>query len=247
VTLPQRGRREDHLSEWMDDPDCDPKLLARTYEAFESVNRWIGRWGTLAHRHIFPLLVEHAQSGQTRPFRVLDVGAGGGDVLRRLRDLLRGSPVDLELSGADPDLRAIQAARRLTPERQGCPRVHWFQNRAEDLLAAGERFDLVLSNHVVHHLGDAAVTPFLRTLEGLARRRVLVTDIARSRLGYVGFSIASRILFPGTLIREDGCLSIRRSFRPEELRSLLPAGWSLHTLVPYRLVLVRDRGSVAHP
>jgi 2-polyprenyl-3-methyl-5-hydroxy-6-metoxy-1,4-benzoquinol methylase len=246
LTLPQRVRREADLSERMDDPDCDPELLARTYAAFGEVNRWIGRWGTLARRHVVPLLVDHARSGEGIPFRVLDVGSGGGDVLRGLRALLREGPVALELYGTDPDPRAIEAARTLTPEADGAAPIQWLSDRAEDLLDKGERFDLVLSNHVLHHLNDEEVTPFLSTLEGLARRRVLVTDIIRSKLGYIGFSVASHLLFPRTLIHVDGRLSIRRSFRPAELLPLLPGGWSIQTLAPYRLVLIRDISSHPH-
>jgi 2-polyprenyl-3-methyl-5-hydroxy-6-metoxy-1,4-benzoquinol methylase len=244
VNLPRPEAREAELVEFMDRADCDPVRLARTYRAFGTVNRWIGRWGTLVRQRVQPLLAAHAaraaSAGRGVPFRILDVGSGGGDLLRRIRSLLEGTPVTLELVGVDPDPRAIRMAESLSPTRPGLPAIQWICATAEDLAAKGERFDLVVSNHVLHHLPDAAISPFLHTLETLATRRILVTDIVRSRPGYVGFAVASRILFPGTLIHPDGLLSIRRSFRPDEIVPHLPPGWRVATLVPCRLVLSRD-------
>jgi 2-polyprenyl-3-methyl-5-hydroxy-6-metoxy-1,4-benzoquinol methylase len=238
MKLPQRDVREAHLVEWMDLPDCDPQKLERTFRAFEVVNRWIGRWGTLARQYVLPLLWEHARQGRTEPFRILDVGAGGGDVLRRLQGFVRDVPIPVALVGVDPDPRAMSLANILSDGVD--PPIRWLECRAEDLLRQGERFHLVISNHVLHHLNDSEVPPFLKTLEDLALERVLVTDIRRSRLGYIGFAAASRVLFPGTFISVDGLLSIRRSFRPSELLPLVPEGWSVGTLAPYRLVLLRD-------
>jgi 2-polyprenyl-3-methyl-5-hydroxy-6-metoxy-1,4-benzoquinol methylase len=244
VILPRLEAREADLVEFMDRPDCDPVRLERTYRAFGVVNRWIGRWGTLVRRFVLPLLEAHAAAGCGAPFRILDVGSGGGDVLRRIRTLTAGMGVPMELVGVDPDPRAIRMAASLGRSglgaHAGSPAIQWVRGRVEDLSAQGQRFDVVVSNHVLHHLSDAALSPFLRTLEMLATRRIIVTDIVRSRAGYVGFALASRILFPGTFIHPDGLLSIRRSFRPHEIQPYLPAGWRVETLVPYRLVLTRD-------
>jgi 2-polyprenyl-3-methyl-5-hydroxy-6-metoxy-1,4-benzoquinol methylase len=238
MSLPRREGREPHLVEFMDRPDCDPTRLTRTYRAFGVVNLLLGRWGALVRQHFVPLLEAHAASGSSEPFRILDVGAGGGDVLRRIRTLTQQAGVPIELVGVDPDPRAVVVAKALTPSHP--TPIRWVNASAESLLAAGERFHLVISNHVLHHLLDPEIVPFLRTLEALALHRVVVTDIERSQLGYVAFGIASRLLFPGTLIHADGLLSIRRSFRAAELSPHLPPGWQVSTLRPYRLVLTFD-------
>ena len=63
-------------------------------------------------------------------------------------------------------------------------------------------------------------------------------DIARGRLAYSLFSVASLPLAPGTMLRSDGLRSIRRSFTADELAARLPAGWSAARPAPFRVAAV---------
>ncbi|WP_317451973.1 methyltransferase domain-containing protein [Microbacterium sp. NIBRBAC000506063] len=116
-----------------------------------------------------------------------------------------------------------------------------------ELVDAGERFDLVISNHLLHHLQPAELHGLLRdslhllASGGLALHR----DIARGRLAYVGFALATAPL-PSThrrrsFIRADGLTSIRRSYRRGELTEVVPAGWTVRSAFPARLELRRER------
>ena len=88
--------RDTELRELMDDPDCDPLRLARTLDRFEVVNRLISGWGTVYRRELRP----HLRGRRTR---VVDLGCGGGDLVRRLAGLARRDGLDVEWVGADPD------------------------------------------------------------------------------------------------------------------------------------------------
>ena len=50
------SERAESLVELMDDPDCDPQRLARTYRRFGVVNRAISGWGSLYRRYLRPHL-----------------------------------------------------------------------------------------------------------------------------------------------------------------------------------------------
>jgi 2-polyprenyl-3-methyl-5-hydroxy-6-metoxy-1,4-benzoquinol methylase len=243
--IPDLDRRRPELDERMDDPACDPARLEATYRQFAPLNRWLARWPDLYRRYLRPLFAEAPlDDGGRRVLRVLDVGCGGGDVLR---DLVRRGWKDghrVAATGIDPDPRAVAWARaRHAGEsgRPGSPPAPTFlEATAAELAGQGDRFDVVVSNHVLHHLSPDEVRPFLEALEALALRRVLVSDIRRSRAGYGLFALVTWPLERTSFLRGDGLLSIRKSFTPGELEPHLPAGWRLERRPPFRLLALRD-------
>jgi len=245
---PFLARRQPELVEWMDREDCDPVRLQNTYRHFARINRWISRWEAIYRRHVRPLL------RPDRAMQLLDVGAGGGDIAWRLHHLARRDGFHLEVTGIDPDPRALAFARsRMDPEeldgemKEGGGRrgkradgVTFRQARTGDLVREGARFHVVTCNHVLHHLSPEALPAFLGELEALSTRRVICSDIERSRLGYLLFSVATAPFFRDSFIRADGLLSIRKSFTRNELRQVLPPGWRVERQMPFRLLALRD-------
>ena len=86
----------------------------------------------------------------------------------------------------------------------------------------------------------------LRTVLGdsraLSRGLVLHSDIARSRTAFAAYAAAITPLAPGSFLRTDGLLSIRRSWTPSELTRHLAAdpayaGWRVERPAPFRLLL----------
>ncbi len=84
-----------------------------------------------------------------RPFaglRLLDIGCGGGLLCEPMTRL------GAEVVGADAAARNIPVAR-LHAEQMGLD-IDYRHTTAEDLAAAGERFDVVLNMEVVEHVPD---------------------------------------------------------------------------------------------
>ena len=225
--------------ELMDDPDADPTMLERTYERFALINAVVSRWRTVYRRNIRP-------RARKQSLRVLDVGAGGGDVSRALADWSRRDGLAVEVTALDADERAIRWARG----RGGG--VEYRCAYTSELVDAGETFDMVISNHLLHHLSDAELAALLRDSAALISRGgvVIHRDIARSRLAYLGFAAGTlpfaRNLLAGSFIRADGLTSIRRAYTPVELFDAIPSDWQVRTAFPALLELryeVPDAGS----
>lgn len=232
--LPQLRRRDPDVREEMDDPACDPAALERTYARFGIVNAVVSAPRTVYRQWVRPRL----RAGGT--VRLLDVGTGGVDLPRRM---LRWAAADgdLRVVAIDPDPRSIAYARSLPPVRG----LELRQATTLDLARAGERFDVVLSNHVLHHLSGAELGAILADSEALLRRGGVAVhgDIARSALAYAAFAAGTAPFEPtllrGTFIRADGLASIRRSHTARELAAVAPPGWCVRRGFPARLELVR--------
>lgn len=142
----------------------------------------------------------------------------------------------LRITAADPDERAHAWATHHNPAGD----IEFRRALSSELVAQGQTFDLVISNHLLHHLTDQDLQGLLQDSQQLASTRAVHSDIRRSRAAYSLFSVGTWPFFPGSYIREDGLISIRRSYTAEELRAIAPTGWRVVAQRPWRNLLLYD-------
>ncbi len=123
--------------------------------------------------------------------RVLDVGCGTGTLL----DALGRAHPDAELTGIDPDPRALARAARKARRRGRTIRLD--RGSATSLPYAGGAFDRVLSSLVLHYLPADEKIRALREMS-----RVLAPGGSLHLLDYAGLS-AGRGLVPRLFRFED--------------------------------------------
>lgn len=212
----------------MDLPGCDPVRLERTYAQFALVNRAVSGWRGIYRSQLRPRL-------RNGPATLLDIGCGGGDVPVMLSRWAARDGLQLEITAIDPDPRAS----RFAAERHRASGVTFRQSTAAQLALEGRSFELVLSNHVLHHLPEDALPGFLAESARLCHGRVIHNDLRRSPAAYALF-FAGSWPFTGSFIRQDGLTSIRRSYTAAELQAAAPPGWTVIRRAPFRNLLVLD-------
>ncbi|BCW10847.1 hypothetical protein NtRootA4_19090 [Arthrobacter sp. NtRootA4] len=214
----------------MDRPDCDPLLLSRTYARFPVVNRLLSGWRRTYKRRIRPLLAETGHAS------LLDIGSGSGDVARSLARWARQDGFALDVTAVDPDQRAHDFATRVS----GAGGVTYRMAHSSQLVAEGLTFDVVISNHILHHLDARQFAAVLHDSELLCTRLALHNDLQRSNVAYVLFLAGFWPLGWGSYIVRDGLLSIRRSYTMAELQSAIPASWTVESNGPWHNMLVHQ-------
>lgn len=213
--------------EEMDRPDCDERKLERTYRQFPLINWAVSGWRGVYRRQLRPLLRPNG------PNSLLDIGSGGGDIPRAIAKWAARDGIPLDITAIDPDERA-HAFAVSRPKVDG---LVFHRAFSSELVAQGRSFDLVTSNHLLHHLDAAQLAALLSDSQQLCRRAAIHNDIRRSPLAYGFFSVGTLPFFPGSFIREDGLTSIRRSYTSDELQQLVPRGWTVSTKRPFHHLL----------
>ena len=220
------------LREHMDDPACDPTRLERTYAQFGILNDLLSGWKRSWATTLRPALRSAAQRHGTAS--LLDVGFGGGDLARRLAAWAARDAVSLDIVAIDPDPRALAYARsRATP-----PNVRYLQTTTHQLVAQGERYDAVVSNHVLHHLSSEEVRSFLAETDALATSVAVHGDLYRTRLAVPAFALFS-LPFRRSFVREDGQRSIRRAWTSDEIAPFVPPGMRVRRDGGFRISIER--------
>ena len=204
TSLAIRSRQD----EQMDAADLAPEVYEKVLHDLARVNRvTFTAWPTLA-------FLKQAV-GDAKRFRVMDVGFGDGDVLRAVSRWARKRGIDAELVGVDLNEKSVKAAQDATPPGMA------IEYRAGDYADQAGPFDFVISSQVTHHMTDPQLLAFLRYMEAEARRGWLICDLHRLAFSYWGFPLLARLLMVHRIVREDGQLSIARSFRKSEWEDYL--------------------------
>jgi 2-polyprenyl-3-methyl-5-hydroxy-6-metoxy-1,4-benzoquinol methylase len=151
--------------EEMDKADCDPKRLRRTYARFPVVNELLSGWRRTYRQRLRPLLAA------STAVSVLDIGCGSGDVARSLVRWARQDGFRLNVTAIDPDERAFAFASQ-TPPVEG---VVYRKAHSSELVAERRKFDVVISNHILHHLDPEQLAAVLRDSESLSRGLASIT------------------------------------------------------------------------
>ena len=215
----------------------DPALPAETYHAVLADLAKVNRT-TFAYRPTLGFL-EHAV-GRSSGFRLLDVGFGDGDMLRRIAQWAAARGIAAELTGIDLNPRSKAAAE--AEESPGAPIRYLSGDYAE---LAGGGWDVVISSLVAHHMTRVELVAFLRFMEREARVGWFVNDLHRHGLSYLGFPLLARTMGWHPIVRRDGRTSIARSYRPAEWRPMLTdagvEGATVRRRFPFRLCVAKIR------
>ena len=226
TSLAARIRRD----EQMDDPGLAPEIYDEVLKDLARVNAV-----TLAARPTIDFLRRGMRT--TPAFRLLDVGFGHGDMLRRIARWARRRDIAVDLIGVDLNPRSAAVARAATP-------IHWpIEYRTGDYKDVAGPIDFVVSSLVAHHMSDDELDAFIRFMEKRAAIGWMINDLHRLGFAYHGFPLLARLLRAHRIVREDGQVSIGRSFRPAEWRSILDrarvTGARIVRRFPFRLCVER--------
>lgn len=223
--------------EEMDAAELPPELYARVLADLSRINGL-----TMAPRPTLRFLDRvRARGVGTRPWRILDVGFGAGDMLARISQWGEKRGVALELAGVDLNRKSEAVAAVRLGERA---RLITGDYRS----LAGQRWDIIISSLVTHHMTPAQRAEFLCFMEAEAGRGWLVNDLHRRRLPFAGYPLLATLARVDPIVRRDGQLSVGRSFRRAEWKAMLADALPesadtcrIFRSFPYRLCVERVR------
>lgn len=219
--------------ELMDDPALTAGIYREVLADLARVNR-----ATFAYRPTLDFLARTV--GERARFRLLDVGFGDGDMLRRIARWASRRGIEADLTGVD-----LNANSKAAAEAKASPgaSIRYLAGDYADL--AGQGFDCVVSSLVAHHMSHKQLVAFLRFMEREAQAGWFVNDLHRHGFASIAFPALAWLHRWHPIVRMDGATSIARSYRPAEWPPILAEagvkGARVLRRFPFRLCVEKIR------
>ena len=165
------------MTEKMDDFSISGPELRRTLVTLGRINRWLGG-NKVTLNGIKKVLNGHPKE---QPVTILDLGCGGGDMLRDVADFGYQSGYSFKIIGIDANKNTLGYAKELSNSFPDIEFLHCniFSSEFERL-----EYDLVLTSLFLHHFDDNKLESLLKGILEKASIGIVVNDLHRHPMAY---------------------------------------------------------------
>jgi ubiquinone/menaquinone biosynthesis C-methylase UbiE len=206
-------RRTDAV-ELLDGPLDDPAALAGNLRDLRRVNRWLG--GVSLSAQGIDALAAHRQE-----VTLIDVGTGGADIPLALLTRAKARARGLSVVAIDSRPEVLAAAVLASPALAVTDGIELHVGDGRSLPFPDRSFDVAHTSMVIHHCSPAEAVALLREMARVARLGVVVNDLDRRWLGWIGAWLLAHLLTGNRYTRRDAPLSVRRSYTADEMAEML--------------------------
>lgn len=202
-----------HQYEELDNPDFHGDILRRHLKYLRLLNRYVSFSSTLVD-----FVVSKAKILGFQKVKIVDIGCGGGDLLKDIATKMRKEKIPCELVGIDLNQNCIDYARSFT---EAYSEITYSHSNVRDESFEIPDCDILISYHFLDHLPDVEFTRFLLKAQNSSAESIVICETERSRISYYLFKLFGSLLFLPKDIMRDCLNAIERAFTVNELRELL--------------------------
>jgi SAM-dependent methyltransferase len=226
-------------AEWMDEPEADPRLVAKSLRYIRVINR-LFRYtqATIGHLEQFS-----ARWAPGERITMVDLATGSADIPRAILRWADRRGFNVHVTGVDRHPTISREALNSSHD----PRLSIVRADALDLPFDDASFDYAITNMFTHHLDEEAVVQLLREMNRISRRGIVVADLERDPWAYRWISLFTLLANP--MVRHDARVSVAQAFTRAEviaLRDRAGVGYTRYSPhVAYRFVLAGEKPELA--
>lgn len=201
------------LPEKMDQPGVAESEIHQALEELETINKLLG-----GYHVIFNALEQLDWSAQ--PVTIMDLGCGGGDMLRAIAQWAEKIKRKVNLTGVDMNPVMIDFAKK---KSSAFPNIHFLTLNIFDDTLMELKADVTMNSLFCHHFSNEELVDLLTRMHKLSGRAVIINDIHRHWFAYYSIKIITWLFSKTYLVKYDGPLSVARSLTREEWKKILNA------------------------
>ncbi len=211
--MPNFSKRSESI-EIMDDLQCAGEVVDQTLRELEVINKWLGG-NQVTINGISKLLKD---SNSSEEFTIVDVGCGGGDMLRLIDQWAKRKNKKVKVIGIDANPNIIAFAKNNLKD------LSHIELNAIDIFSPefqSIKCDIVIGTLFFHHFSQQQLSSFFNSVKKQVSIGIVINDIHRHALAYHSIKMLTSLFSKSAMVKFDAPLSVLRAFTKNELKEIL--------------------------
>ena len=202
-----------YQKEWMDDLGAEGEVLEQTLKELKTINKLLG--GNHVTTSALQKIVEHYPKSH---YTIADIGCGGGDMIRIMAEWAQKHGLACRFIGIDANPNIIRTAQ---DNLKDLLNVDFACQNVFDDTFLGEKVDIITCTLFTHHFTDEELALLFKNFRKKSYLSLVINDLHRHPLAYYSIKLLTQWFSRSPMVKNDGPLSVLRSFRRNELRHLI--------------------------
>lgn len=203
--------RRSLLPEKMDREDIPAGDIHHALKELETVNRFLGGYNVI-------LDALNKLEIKKEPLRIIDLGSGGGDMLRAVSAWAEKKNIKIVMIGLDKNPVMTEFAAKISLYNSN---ISYQTMDVLDPELKNMKADICMSSLFCHHFDNDQLVRLLKHMKEVAGSAIIINDLQRHWFAYYAIKVLTAI-FSGTyLVKYDAPLSVARSLTKKEWAALL--------------------------
>jgi SAM-dependent methyltransferase len=202
-------------AELMDDFAVDGLIIEQTLRELEIINKWLG--GNYVTINAIDKLIG---TNRDKTWRIIDLGCGGGEMLKLIALWARKRSIQVELIGIDANQHVVNYAKNNTSEFS---EISFITGNvlSEELMSM--QADIITATLFTHHFSDEDLIRLLQRAKKSASVGLAINDLHRHWFAFRSINLLTALFSKSPLVKNDAGLSVLRAFKKHELVNILQA------------------------
>jgi len=201
-----------YQKELLDRDDIPFDDIRQNMKELDIINQYLG--GHKITVAGFKALVGKSKNQQSQKISVCEIGSGGGDNLRVLKNYCEKKKIVSEFSGIDINPHCIEFARSRIENKN----IQFFLSDYK-LVKFEQKPDILFCSLFTHHFNDSEIIDILKWMDENSTVGFFINDLHRHPFAYYSIKWLTAIFSKSYLVKNDACLSVLRGFKKNELIS----------------------------
>ncbi len=165
----------------------------------------------------FKTIIRKLKKENERQISVCEVGCGGGDNLRVIKNYCNRKKISAEFMGVDINPYCIEFAK----SRKDNYDINFYLSDYK-LIKFKKKPDIIFCSLFTHHFTDAEVIEILKWMKENSVIGFFVNDLHRHPLAYYSIKWLTKIFSKSYLVKNDAPLSVLRGFKKKNWKYSIP-------------------------
>jgi len=225
-------KKRSSQKELLDAADIPFADIKKNMQELENVNRLLG-----GHAITLKGLAAFIQSN-TLNLSVCEIGCGGGDNLRVIKEFCKKQNINIILAGVDIKKECIDYAVERNPELN----ADWICSDYKLVELKQAKPDVIFSSLFCHHFSQGELVEMMEWMKNNCRQGFFINDLHRHPLAYFSIKWITKIFSGSYLVKNDAPLSVARAFSIKDWQEVFAkagiSNYSIHWKWAFRHLIV---------